>query len=338
MQFRKTSTLMSRRTRIPDFVRLAAFIVLGAASSSITWAVGLLPVPVLQDVDVQSQVQFDSGTDRYTYQYSFTNPPTNTGEIWRIKIDIRQNRYQQGLDSSGLTIPRGSATPTFDSLLEDLEPLALPTGITLVPIGQRTPTGWHGGIGRDGFGGFSSGTGTPKIKPGSSQGGFEIISAGVPTIRQIQVIPDWVLLVRDHGAVTDAELDQAAIDEQNMMFVTETIGPSGVIRNAVTLWNQVRDDLALAISLGWFSDMALADTLTTQLSSAREVLDASDGTLAKARLQQLINSLDLSTASQRRQEIHDLLKLNALNLLDLTADTPIPFEPETSMTPLIFFY
>jgi hypothetical protein len=320
-------------TRFSIFIRLVAFIVLGATSCSIAWAVGLLPVPVLQDIDVQAHVQYDPGTDRYTYQYTFTNPPTNTGEIWRIKIDIRQNRYNQQLDSSGLTIPRGSAAPAFDELLEDLEPLALPAGITLVPIGQRAPTGWNGGVGRDGFGGFSSATGTPKIIPGASQGGFEIISAGVPTIRKIQVIPDWVLLVDDHGAVTDADLDQAAVDEQNMMFVTETIGPLGVIRSAVNLWDQVRDDLALAISLGWITDIVFADVLTAQLSSARQALDASDGALAKARLQQLINSLDLSTNSQRRQEIYDLLKLNALTLIQLTADTPIPFVPETRMTP-----
>ncbi len=50
--------------------------------------VGLMPVPVFQNVQVQSQVFFNLTTGLYTYSYTITNPVTNTGEIWSIDIDI----------------------------------------------------------------------------------------------------------------------------------------------------------------------------------------------------------------------------------------------------------
>ncbi len=299
------------------------------ALSSKALAVGLLPMPVLKNVQVQATARYDSASGYYVYSYAVTNPPSNTGEIWQIKVDAA------GTSSSisvGLIIPFGSRLIPFDEMLAKRRPFDLPVGTEVVSFGQRVPSGWHGGFGRDGFARFSAGSDTPKISPGSSLGDFELIGPGVPIIRAMQVIPDWILVV--DGEATEEERAEAAIVESSVKFNTFSLGPSGVLALAsFEHWNQLRDDLDRAVNLGWIPDTALANTLVSQLVAAREALDAGDGTLAKQRLQGLIDTVTQAVPTQRRIEVRDLLVLNVQRLIEFTADTPIPFEPRLTLVP-----
>lgn len=146
-------------------------------------------------------------------------------------------------------------------------------------------------------------------------------------------MPDWELVVEDHDAVTDQDLADAGAAEAEMRFRTYTLGPSGVAPGSYTHWNQLRDNLDRAIQLGWVPDASLAQTLKTQLADARAALDADNGTLAKMRLQTLLNTLAQTNSGQRRQEVDDLLRLNAQSLIARTADAPIPYEPKATLLP-----
>lgn len=297
-----------------------------------SWAVGLLPTPTLNDVQIQAATNYESMTGWFTYAYSVTNPPSNTGEIWMMKINITDSyRSIQILDSSGLTIPFGQNSISFDDMLNKLQSLSLPAGTSVVPIGQRAPYGWNGGFSRAGSAMFTSGNYIPNILPGSSLNGFAIISPGLPTLRTIYLIPDWVLVV--DGEATQEEKAEAATVESSIKYQTYTLGPSGAAPGSYTHWNQLRDDLDRAIQLGWVPDVTLAQTLKTQLADARTALDADNGTLAKTRLQTLLNTLAQATPNQRRQEVDDLLRLNAQSLIARTADTPIPYEPKATLLP-----
>lgn len=300
-----------------------------------SWAVGTLPIPVLKDVQVSATAAYDSTTSWYTYSYSVSNPASNTGEIWMMKVDITdQHGSIQILDSSGLTIPFGQSPISFDDMLNKLQSLNLPAGTSVIPIGQRAPGGWSGGFGRDGSAIFANqGMGASNIFPGSSLNGFAIVSSGLPSIRTAQILPDWELVVEDHDAVTDQDLADAGIAEAEMRFRTYTLGPSGAAPGSYTHWNQLRDDLDRAIQLGWIPDAMLGQTLKTQLADARTALDADNGTLAKTRLQTLLNTLAQANSGQRRQEVNDLLRLNAQSLIAHTVNTPIPYEPKATLLP-----
>lgn len=298
-------------------------------------AVGLMPVPTLDAVSVRATAGFDSNVGQYSYRYTVQNPGSNTGEVWNIKIDVRQNpRFSGQLPALGLTIPFGTAVIPFSDMLARREPLALPPMGALVPFGQQAPPGWHGGFGKDGYARFSAGSGGSKILPGTTMSGFTLISHGIPTIREAKVVADWVLIVEDHDAVTEEQLEQAAIVEKNISFTTHTLGPSGLAAfGSDDHWTQLAADIQRAANLGWIADSALAQSLQAQLGFARQALDQHDGTLAKTRLRTVLQTMLDSSAGQRNQEIFDLVTLNVQNLIVSTPDTPIPFEPVHSLTP-----
>jgi hypothetical protein len=297
------------------------------------FAVGLMPVPVLQDVQMRAQVSVDAATDRYTYVYTVSNPASNSGQIWDIEIDTTHAGDVRWMDSTGLTVPKGFATKTFDEQLAAAQPLDLPPGTTVIPFGFKVPAGWGGTFGRNGLASFFSSGPSVRILPGQTRTGFELISPGLPGIRVAIVEPKWVHLVNNIDDVTEEEELAAKEVERQLPFHTVTLGPSGVYPGSFEHWNQLRDDLNKAIGLGWIPDTTLGNTLVTQLAAARAALDASDGTLAKSRLGTLLATLGGATPASRRQEVYDLVFLNAQRLVATTPDTPIPFEPKVTLTP-----
>jgi hypothetical protein len=296
--------------------------------------VGEMPVPILKNVTVQVTSAYDPATLHYSYQYTIQNPATNTGEIWNIKLDIRTEPRRARLSASGLTIPFGTSSIPFSDMLSRREPLGLDPGVSVVPIGQQVPEGWNGGFGKDGYARFSAGSRATKIIPGATMSGFTLISPGTPTIREIQAIPDWVLIVPDHDQVTEDVLEAAAAVERDLPSTTYTLGPSGITDfGSDAHWSLLAADIERAAGLGWITETSLAQALRDQLAFARAALDQEDGTLAKARLQSLLQTMLDSQDSQRNLESYDLVVLNVQRLLIATPDTPIPFEPVYTLLP-----
>ncbi len=311
----------------------------GICTTSALGQVGLMPVPTLQGVQVQEETTFDVVTQRYTYRYTVSNPAGNTGQIWDIQVDITTTIPRASgspiFDSSGLIIPKAGGVNlfSFDEVLAKRQPLALPAGTTVVPFGQQVPTGWNGELMRNGFSSFSSSGPAVRILPGQTLSGFSLLGPGMPTIRKMRVRPFWTYVVPDVH-VTDPEEEEAAAQvEQRITFHTFTLGPSAHTPGTFAHWNQVRDDLNQANQLGWISDATLANNLVSQLASARQALDAADGTHAKTRLQTLIQTITQSTPAQRRREVFDLVLLNAQRLKEATPDTVFPIEPKLKLAP-----
>ncbi len=299
-------------------------------STSVAGQVGDLAVPVLRRVQVPARASFDPESQRYTYIYTVTNPRANTGEIWHLGLDVRTQTPVPG--SSGLTIPLGGARfKSFDQELADVQPLDLSTGSAVIPFGQRVPAGWTGGLRRDGFASFFSEARANRIRPGVSLGGFEIVSGGVPTIRNMEVEPYWIFV---SAAEATPEQEQTAIDTQKAIILNIlTLGPSAPAPGSYVHWNQLRDDLNQAIRLGWVSDRVLATTLVKRLNSARQAQDASDGATAKLRLQSLLDATAQATSRQIRQEARDLVVLNTRALIVNIPDTAIPSSPKVAVPP-----
>lgn len=302
------------------------------------YAVGLMPTPVLYNAKISSDISFDQAYRRYNYTYAVTNPAGNTGEIWHFTIDV-SHAGENGMKNQtyGLTIPFGR-TVDFSSMLSDLVSMnnarPIPTALqaaAIVPFGQIVSQGWVGALGLDSYAHFISGDNAPNIVPGTSLGGFQMISYGVPTIRKAQIIPLWMHIVDDHDAVPDADRIEAGKIEQNIIFNTLTLGPSGVSYGSYAHWNQLRDDLAQAIQLGWISDNNLARNLTTQLAYARQALDAHDLYTTKVRLPALLDTINNSTPTQRTSEGYGLVALNVQSLIDNTGDNQI--EPKITLSP-----
>jgi hypothetical protein len=299
--------------------------------------VGQLPTPTLQGVQTQALVTYDPTGQVYSYTYTVTNPSSNTGQIWLITVDVTTKfpkSFTPPFDSTGFTIPYGVSTFTFDDMVSSLSPLTLPPASGyLVAFGQQVPSGWSGGLSRTGLAHFASLDESPNIVPGGSITGLVLQSRGLPAIRSTQAEPFWNLVLNSEEDLTPAIEDAATQIRQSIVFQSATLGPSGVSAGSYGHWDQLRDDLNQAIQLGWISASLLANALVTQLASARQAFDAQDGTLAKTRLNTLIQTISASTVAQRRAEVAALVLFNAQALRDNTNDTPIPLEPRMQLTP-----
>ena len=299
--------------------------------------VGLLPTPTLAGVQTRAAVSIDSSTQIYTYTYSVTNPSSNTGEIWLIAIDATTRfprAFVPPFDSTDLTIPYGISTLPFDDIVTTLSPLALPvaTGY-LVAFGQQVPSGWSGGLSKTGLAHFWSRSGTPNVTPGGTISGLVLRSRGLPTIKTTEAHPFWRLITNSEEEATPALEEAANQVSESIVFRARTLGPSGVTAGTFGHWEQLQSDLNQAIQLGWIPDLTLANALVTQFASARQAVENSDGTLAKTRLNTLIQTISSSTPAQRREEVAALVLLNAQALRDNTVDTVVPFEPQITLTP-----
>ena len=298
--------------------------------------VGQLPTPTLQGVQTQALVTFDPTSQVYSYTYTVTNPSSNTGQIWLITVDVTTKfpkSFTPPFDSTGFTIPYGVSTLTFDDKVSRLSPLQLPPSSGyLVAFGQQVPTGWSGGLSRAGLAHFASLDESPNVVPGGSITGLVLKSRGLPTIRPTQAEPFWNLVLNSEEDLTPAIEDAATQIRQSIVFQSVTLGPSGVSAGSYGHWDQLRDDLNQAIQRGWIFDPVFATSLVTRLASARQALDAQDGTLAKTRLNTLIQTISSSSPGQRRAEVAALVQFNAQALRDNTNDTPIPLEPRISLT------
>jgi len=219
-------------------------------------------------------------------------------------------------------------------MLGQRQPLLLPPGSTIVPIGQDVPSGWNGGFGRDGFAGFAVGGNGQTIAPGMTANGFVLTSPRVPTIREFQALADWVLIVPDHDEITDDVLDEAGRVEERITFSVYSLGPASLADvGSHRHWDMLRADLGRIIELGWCSGAEFMQDLDRRLAEARIALDAEDGTLAKTRLAVLQGLLGGVTQATCRREALDLLTLNIASLIANTPDTPIPVQPEFTLTP-----
>lgn len=286
---------------------LYVFMACIAASPAQAQQVGLLPVPVFQNAQIQAVTTFDAGSQFYTFAYTISNPATNTGQIVNISVDITRPAGSLPFASSGLTIPIGRTNISFDNFVSMINPPPM------VPVGMKMPTGWIGALAVGGFAFFHSGdprtTGTDMISPGQIKGGFALISPGVPTIRQIKLIPDWVLVTASEATAEEEQRAQAT--EDSLPITTQTLGPSAMKPGSSGHWDQIRDDLNRAIQLKWITDPALAKRLVDQLASARQAKNVSDSARTKASLQLLMDLAARSTPGQIRQEARDLVLLNA---------------------------
>lgn len=293
----------------------------------------LLPPPLFKSAGIDPTAAYDNASGFYRYQYSINNPSSNTGEIWKFRVDISVNSNSGYIPDYGLVIPIGSQNIPFRSFMNTLYSTQSFRQKEMIPIGQTVPAGWNGGLEINGYAVFSSGDTAPNIVPGNTMGGFELQSYGVPTIREAQLLPLWMYVTDDHDSDTDADIAAGGVTEQSLVFSTQTLGPSAVSQGSYQHWDQVQSDLQTAILLQWIPDNSLSTKLTSQLASARQSLSQQDGTAAKNKLSVLIDLVQAAPMSSIKPSAASLLVLNAQALINNTPDTPIPFEPKLSATP-----
>lgn len=300
--------------------------------------VGTMPVPVITDLQATSTASFDPASGVYRYDYTLTSGPGNKGDIWTFHVNEQAPADYVAPRSTGTyTLLRGKRVIPFDQERDEMSYMAgHPTG-TLVEMGIAGPPGWSGSVTVDGdVGAFFSGDGKgPILSPGSHVD-FTFTSPDQPVIKDMEIEPDWVLVV--DGEADEEEQREAGEVSQQLVIVRPVLAPGFEWPGSREHWDHFRSDIDKARALGWIADPGLAAGLQQRLAAARRVFDAQGGAAAVPALRDLLGGIEASAPAQRNDAAYALLKLNTEALIAHASDTLASrptgqSKPHLSLTP-----
>lgn len=295
-----------------NIARSLAIACLGVALPAIA-GTGILPVPTFTSVSVTSTVTFDAVNVCYDYNYTFTNPSTNTGVIEDMTFDVSTPYlyYDPGTCQAPMNTPRGTDgvdfNPNFDI------PLNLGHQGHILTFGEAVPTGWFETVDGSGQGGFAATGPAYGINPGQTLAGFQMQTSTPPTVKTMYVEPHWMLETNGEAAPQDF-VDAAQVDKQ-LMLQTQVLAPSSVVPGTEDHWNEFKTDIQTLISIGWISDSTFGSTVASQLAAARTINDSQGSAYVTPALTTLLNTITASTSSQRNVAAYELLLLNTQALI-----------------------
>jgi hypothetical protein len=267
-----------------------------AAVVGVAMSYGQTPAPAFQALGVTATVT-SNGT-QYLYSYCLSNPSSNGLGVWDIELDVSPLTQANKPSIAG-------------------------------------PSGWVFDVGTDAFASWGTTESAQSLGPGSQLCGFGLNAAAPPSIRKLAIQPwlnDYLRNLRQQREAEGKDLDEDEEDtiRENYTFRTHTLGPLAATPGSFAHWDAWQADISQAKQLGWISDAALATTIETNVSAARQALLANDTATARAKLQAVIDSIQGSQPSQRTSEGYTLVFLNGQYLRD---HLPTPCEPKLSLTP-----
>lgn len=280
--------------------------------------VGLMPIPVFTNAGVQAVVTYNSTRGFYTYTYTITNSAVNTGKIWAIAIDISQPSNSVTLSSEGLTIPLGGEAGNILTFEEEF-PSAVLNPIPMIPVGMSVPYGWGGGLTPAGIAHIAVDSHTFEILSGQTLGGFEIISRGLPTIREVKIEPWWIYVQSEALTVEEAQQeDQRAREIESLLpFKTKTLGPTAPPADfkPISFIDYIITVKHEAFSLGWITNQGVEQSLDAKLDNAKMKITQGNANAAKNILEAFINEVEAQKDKYLTSEAYGLLKYNVEYLI-----------------------
>lgn len=310
--------------------------VLGAAAvvcTSGALAQGLLPVPDISGTTVTAEV-VSIPSSQYEYRYTIDIPATATGNVWLVEVDV-------SAEERGPIVGSERRYPIRDGVVRDsmradankLAPFYGEKGSEVIVVNQIGPSGWNGGLTRQGFVQFAAGNSAFAVQPGTSASGFILQSERPPTIRRVDVTPDWVLLVDDHDLVTDQEIADGAAVTASLALSEFSLGPLDIDPGGQPHYSALATDISRAASIGWIDNPGLLAELNARLSSARtNVRDGNNG-LALADFQAMLDAMTAADPSTLNAEFRALIELNVERFIALLPDFNNTFIPVFEATP-----
>lgn len=253
-------------------------------------------LPTLKDVQVRVAVSQSSG-GIFTFSYTITNPPTNTGQIRAfILIDVTRPTSSANVGSEGIV-----SGPRFNEIL-------LPTilaelaqkGIAIVPVGLFSPENWFSGLTTDGEASWGSEDEPFRIKLGQTLSGFEMTSRGLPGIRGFRVkpgIPEEFLANED---APPEEIARVETRNASLSFRGTTLGPTAppAVFVAGDFLSHLMGLKEEAAKQGWITNLGVANSLDVKLTAAQRALTRGQTTTAKNTLNALLNEVAAQTGKK----------------------------------------
>jgi len=260
--------------------------------------------PVLRKVQIGVNVTHDSSSGMFYYNYSMTNDSTNVGEVEEFTLVIwRDSASTVAYDTSGLVFAGNEFSES--SFREDFPYL----GSWIVPVGfVRLPKGWLGlEIGRHPE--VSVARDTDFLKPGQAVVGIDMMSRGLPGVRECVVKPNF-------------NVDLYLPNEENVETIDSIEGATNYYGLTVGPWAPPSkfDPLVFLDTLtsfvhesreqGWILSNEGAKKFVHLLGDAREKIQQSDVKVAAGILEKILTDVEADESRTLKPEAYALIRYN----------------------------
>lgn len=302
-------------------------------------AVGLFPVPQIDQLTFNATVQYTPGVEpkplfeRFRYTYDLTSGANTVGQISHFFIDIGASGISDYIPSDfEYTKPVGKI-PTA-SVHEFYERYRLPSREKIFALDVNLPASSLSNPTRNGYlmiapsvGGVLDKNGDPTtadlISPGESTGQIEVTSLNAPTLVDVIVVPVWYLATADENEASDLR-EQADQVYRDLEIHMVTLGPSNKHYGSPALRDQLSGDIDKMIAMGWISDMSVIGDVQLKLIDIKAAFNSANGTEAKNLYQDILLIMAGVDDSQMRREAIDLITAVSRVQFDYLPDTTIP--------------
>lgn len=275
------------------------------------------PPPIFDNISVTCSAVYgpnEEGWWQYTYQYYMSNPSSNTADIFRYYIPIYSS-------DDVIFPPPNPDTPTARVYYENYCMMSLQNSFGPPTTSQLIPPNPFVSV-------------MAITSPGQTDTTpCNLRSYHPPSLNQLWLHPDIYDYLK--------QLAIARIVQEGQYFPTydiklsylrkiPSLGPSPAFPGSFSHWDTFISDVGKAKDLGWLMDMALFNAIDQKLRTARQAAYDNDLTTVNAKLDEVIQLIESSTAAQRKDEVLYLVDLNAKSLKD---NIPWPLEPKLTATP-----
>ena len=235
---------------------------------AVSRAVGQVPdYPVLRHVSVSARVvRGETGAYLY-YSYTLTNNSQNTGSVRVFRIDISRDPGSVNFDTVGLQF-------AGNDYMEQNFRRAFPRlASVIVPVGfVSLPPGWSGLWGNTPWASLSKDA--FFVPPGGTVDGFQLMSKGIPGIREVKVQPEFNVdrlfpsLDDTTSTITPTQMDSIR-DAAN--YYGYTLGPwaPDSAFEPLAFVDTVSTFVHRSHALGWIADETVASGVLASLARAR---------------------------------------------------------------------
>ena len=278
-------------TSAPNSLVLArCLVVVGLALGPARAAAQQAPdLPDLSGAVVRSVVTRDADSGALRYEYQIEHRGTSL-PITGFLIDLTSDPSRSVLSIDGLDNSEGNS-PLSVLFIEKFGS----EGLVAVAFPER-PDSWFPGIdfaGRADWGAFGE---EHEVAPGATQGGFVLLSRGIPAVRVAVLEPDHGDLQpteeerEEMGVSIDQMAEELEQSNQTLSVVAPVAPPKDLDLAALVSW--LRTQLTEARSLGWIQTDDALNSLQAMLQDLEAAFNQGQISEAKALTKAVVSFVD----------------------------------------------
>ena len=289
--------------------------ILAAATCSLVLGLAGQPIPTTTGVTLQAVIQPASTPDILAFEYTASNPPSNSNSVVMIGLDLSQGTGNQAVSTSGLPVGKGFSADFASAIAQSKQ------SVPIVGASVSAPTGWMVTFTVDGkvlWGPIDN-----VIDPGQTVMGFQVYSRGLPGLRQFTARPyidiSTLNLIPPSGDPADLQRYIADLNaaEANSITTGITVGPVAppAVFSSINFLATIQGFETQVRQQGWVKNQGILNSLDQKLNAAKAAMQAGDSPTAKNVLGALLNEVDAQAGKGLSSEAVSLFKFNTQYLI-----------------------